>query len=109
MRTRSAASALVVSGHVRIGGERVTAPSRALRAGDVITVALDRQIRILKVVDFIERRGGADAGRALYSDLTPEPPAAESAEPSWAQRDAGSGRPTKHERRATDRLKAGES
>jgi ribosome-associated heat shock protein Hsp15 len=107
VRTRSAASALVASGHVRVNGERVTAPSRLVRADDVITIALDRQVRILKVAEFIERRGGSEAGRALYADLTPLPdPAADLIKAP--ARDAGSGRPTKRERRAIDRLQSEE-
>jgi ribosome-associated heat shock protein Hsp15 len=105
VRTRSAASALVSSGHVRVNGERGTAPSRLLRADDVVTVALDRQVRILKVAGFAERRGDAEAGRVLYADLTPLPPPRVDS-PKAAARDPGSGRPTKRERRAIDRLQS---
>ena len=105
VRTRSAASALVSSGHVRINGERGTAPSRLLRADDVVTVALDRQVRILKVAGFAERRGDAEAGRVLYADLTPLPPAKDES-PKAVAREPGSGRPTKRDRRAIDRLQS---
>ena len=74
VRTRSAAASLAASGHVRINGQRVDAPSRAVRAGDVVTVALDRTVRVLKVLGFAERRGSADEARVLWEDL--EPPAA---------------------------------
>jgi ribosome-associated heat shock protein Hsp15 len=101
VRTRSAAAALVSSGQVRLNGERVTAPSALVRVEDVMTIALDRQVRILKVAGFSERRGDAEAGRALYADLTPvRPPPAESP----AAREPGSGRPTKRDRRAIERL-----
>ncbi len=102
MRTRSAASALVSSGHVRVNGDRVTTPSRLVRVDDVITVALDRQVRILKVTGFAERRGGGDAGRALYADLTPAAGPDPELTPS-AVRAPGAGRPTKRERRTIDR------
>jgi ribosome-associated heat shock protein Hsp15 len=103
VRTRSAAAELVSSRLVRLNGERVTAPSRLVRADDVITVALDRQVRIMKVVGFTERRGGAEAGRVLYADLTPLPPPRDESL-KVAAREAGSGRPTKRDRRAIDRL-----
>jgi ribosome-associated heat shock protein Hsp15 len=103
VRTRSAAAELVTSGHVRLNGERVSASSRLVRSEDVITIALDRQVRILKVAGFAERRGDAEAARGLYADLTPLPaPASESVR--VAAREPGSGRPTKRDRRAIDRL-----
>jgi ribosome-associated heat shock protein Hsp15 len=70
VRTRSAAAALVEAGHVRVNGERTTASSRALRTGDVVTIALDRAVRVLKVMGFAERRGSPDAARALFDDLS---------------------------------------
>jgi ribosome-associated heat shock protein Hsp15 len=102
VRTRTSAAALADQGQVRLNGERMTAASRAVKAGDVITVALDRTVRIMKVIGFAERRGDADAARVLYEDLTPKPEP--SAPPGAGERDAGSGRPTKQERRAIDRL-----
>src|SRR5271154_3714156 len=48
-RTRSAAAALASAGHVRVNGARVRAPGRMVRNGDVITVALERAVRVLKV------------------------------------------------------------
>jgi ribosome-associated heat shock protein Hsp15 len=103
VRTRTAAAALATAGNVRLNGERVSAASRPVKAGDVVTVALDRVVRIMKVTGFAERRGDADAARLLYEDLTPISPVA-AREPAAAGRDAGSGRPTKQERRAIDRL-----
>ena len=103
VRTRSSAAALVTEGHVRLNGERVSASSRPVKAGDVVTVALDRVVRILKVIGFAERRGDADAARLLCEDITPISPPRET-ETAQAERDPGSGRPTKQERRATDRL-----
>ncbi len=105
VRTRSAAAALAASGHVRVNGARVAAPAKTVRAGDVVTIALDARVRVLKVTGFAPRRGAAEAGRALYEDLAPADPAAR-AEPSApvAVREPGSGRPTKQERRAIERF-----
>jgi ribosome-associated heat shock protein Hsp15 len=97
VRTRRAAAALAASGHVRLNGQRIDAPGRAVRAGDVVTVALDRAVRVLKVTSFAERRGPGGSGTALYQDLSPTAPATP---PAAAERDAGTGRPTKRERRA---------
>ena len=42
VRTRGAAAALADAGYVRVNGARIAAPSRQVRTGDVVTVALDR-------------------------------------------------------------------
>jgi ribosome-associated heat shock protein Hsp15 len=104
VRTRSAAAALVGGGMVRLNNERVGQPSRPVRPGDVVTIALDRHVRILKVTGYAERRGSADIARGLFEDLTP-PPAPKPPAPPSGQRGEGSGRPTKRERRETDRLR----
>ncbi|MDP1865862.1 RNA-binding S4 domain-containing protein [Bradyrhizobium sp.] len=69
VKARSSAAALVEAGHVRINGIREKAPGHAVKAGDVLTIALDNSVRILKVVAFAERRGDATAARILYEDL----------------------------------------
>jgi len=103
VRTRSAAAALATSGHVRVNGQRIEAASRAVRLGDVVTVALDRAVRVLKVLGFAERRGSADDAHALCADL--EPAVKDRADgPLPAPRERGSGRPTKRDRRAIEQF-----
>ena len=70
VRTRGAAAALAQAGFVRLNGKRVTAPSHLVRVGDVVTLALDRAVKVIQVEGFCERRGAANAARALYRDLT---------------------------------------
>jgi len=70
VRTRSDAAALTEAGFVRLNGRRVTAPSQPVRIGDVVTLALDRTVKVIEVAGFCERRGAAPAARALYRDLT---------------------------------------
>ena len=69
VKARSSAAALVEAGHVRINGVREKAPGHGVKVGDVLTIGLDRSVRILKVVGFAERRGDAAAARVLYDDL----------------------------------------
>ena len=69
VRTRTAAASLALAGRVRRNGVRVDAASRAVKPGDVLTIALDRGVRLLRVLRLAERRGGAEAGRSLYEDL----------------------------------------
>ena len=105
VRTRTDAAKLVGGGLVRLNGARIDAASQPVRPGDVVTIALDRSVRVLKVKGFAERRGAADAARALYDDLSPPP--APPPPPPPGLREAGAGRPTKRERRAIDRLMRG--
>jgi ribosome-associated heat shock protein Hsp15 len=102
VRTRSAAAALAGSGHVRLNGARVDAPSRPVRPGDVITIALDRRVRVIKVLGYAERRGSAIDARPLYEDLSPPEPGA--TEQRCSVREQGAGRPTKRDRRAINAL-----
>jgi ribosome-associated heat shock protein Hsp15 len=69
VRTRADAQALIAAGHVRLNGVRVTAPAHGLRAGDVLTIALDARVRLVRVLGFAERRGDADAARQLYDTM----------------------------------------
>jgi len=70
VRTRSDAAALAAAGFVRLNGKRMTAASQPVRIGDVVTLALDRSVRVLRVEGFCEKRGAALVARALYRDLT---------------------------------------
>jgi ribosome-associated heat shock protein Hsp15 len=70
VRTRSAAAALAEAGFVRLNGKRVTAPGHLVRVGDVVTLALDRAVKVVRVEGFCEKRGDAPAARAIYRDLT---------------------------------------
>ncbi|MBI3702662.1 MAG: RNA-binding S4 domain-containing protein [Rhizobiales bacterium] len=69
VRTRSDAAALADAGHVRLNGKRITAAGHKVALGDVVTLALDRSVRVVRVEGFRERRGNAEAARTLYRDL----------------------------------------
>ena len=104
VRTRVLAAKLAASGHVRVNGQRIDAPGRAVRVGDVLTIALTARVKVLRVLAFAERRGGAEQAMQLYDDLSPPlepaPPL-----PAPPRREPGAGRPTKRERRALERLR----
>jgi ribosome-associated heat shock protein Hsp15 len=70
VRTRTDATALTTAGFVRLNGKRMTAAGHPVRIGDVVTLALDRTVRVLRVEALCGRRGGAPAARTLYRDLT---------------------------------------
>jgi len=69
VKARTSAAALIEAGHVRVNGVREKAPGHSVKVGDIVTIGLDRTVRVLKVAGFAERRGDAIAARVLYDDL----------------------------------------
>lgn len=69
VKARASAAALVEAGHVRVNGAREKSPGHGVKMGDVVTVGLDRSVRVLKVIGFSERRGDASAARTLFEEL----------------------------------------
>ncbi len=76
VKTRSLAARLVTDGHVRVNSARVGTAAKVVKPGDVVTVALERHVRVLKVLAPGDRRGPATEARTLYEDLAPRPAAA---------------------------------
>ena len=104
-KSRSLAAKSVESGDVGVNGVTIRQPSHAVRPGDVVTLSLDRHDMVVKVLGAGERRGPYEEARLLYSDMTPPPPPREERTLfAQATRERGAGRPTKRERRETDRL-----
>lgn len=107
-KSRSLAARLCESGRARVNKALVHKAHQAIRVGDVLTFPLGPHIRVIAVKALGQRRGPAPEAQALYDDLAPPPlrippPSAET--PSPGERAAGTGRPTKAERRAIDRLR----
>jgi len=73
VKTRSLASKTVKSGHIRVNSTKITSASYDLKQEDVLTIALNNRVRILKVLMLGTRRGPATEAALLYDDLTPEP------------------------------------
>lgn len=71
VKTRSLAARLVSEGHVRVNSVRAETPAKAVRPGDVLTVALDRHVRVLQVVQPGERRGPYAEAQGLFVDMSP--------------------------------------
>lgn len=110
VKSRSLAAKLVSSGNVRLNKVKIDQPSQNVKVSDVLTISLDRRVLVYEVVSGGERRGPAEEARKLYKDLSPPPmPKEISRLDALPKRDAGSGRPTKRERRQVDRLMQGEN
>jgi ribosome-associated heat shock protein Hsp15 len=53
-----------------VNAVRIDNPAKAVRPGDVLTIALDRQVRVLKIVSAGERRGPYEEAKLLFEELT---------------------------------------
>ena len=117
-KSRSLAQALIERGKVRVNREKASRASHVLKTGDVVTLSLGPRVRILTVKGFGRRRGPAAEAQVLHEELTPAPDRTKSspaemsgdgpvplADLNAAVRPAGAGRPTKRDRRATERLR----
>ncbi|MER9960333.1 RNA-binding S4 domain-containing protein [Mesorhizobium sp. M0045] len=106
VKSRTLAARLVVAGRVRINRDKAAQASDTVRPGDVLTITLERRIFVWKVLGTGVRRGPAEEARLLYEDMSPPATPKGEALPDAVPplREAGSGRPTKKERRQTDHL-----
>ena len=69
MRARSDCAALVGEGTVRINRQPTDKPHARLRIGDVLTVAIRGDVRVLRVLALASRRGPASEARTLYEEV----------------------------------------
>jgi len=117
LKSRTLAAEFVAAGKVRLNKAKVEKASHVVRVGDVLTTTLSRRVRVFRVTGLGERRGPSAAARSLYEELTatvdaPKPqgqstlpiPSPQHDAMGPGRRAAGSGRPTKKERREIEPL-----
>ena len=104
-KSRSIATKFVLTSRLRISGQLTQKPHKMISVGDVLTMTINNNIKILKVLDIPSRRGPYPESLNFYEDITPIEiiPKKESSniDIKFVER---VGRPTKRERRQTDRL-----
>ncbi|WP_223519610.1 MULTISPECIES: RNA-binding S4 domain-containing protein [Nocardia] len=101
-KTRSAAAEACRGGHVRVNGATAK-PAQPVRPGDEVRIRISGIERIVVVERIVTKRVGAPIAAQCLIDRSPPPPPREIVA-SMPRRDRGAGRPTKRERRETDRL-----
>jgi ribosome-associated heat shock protein Hsp15 len=123
IKSRTQAAALVTDGKVRVNRVRIDKPGQTVRPGDVITVTIRGKVRVLRMLAAGTRRGPPVEARTLFeevvaapqspvglatADTAAAPTGPRMADPDVAapRRQRGTGRPTKRERRQTDRLRS---
>ena len=101
--TRSAAAAACKGGHVKVNNVNAK-PATPVHPGDVVRARTPAGERIVVVRGLLAKRTSAAVAVEQYDDRTPPPPPKEE-RAAPVLRERGSGRPTKRERRITDRLR----
>jgi ribosome-associated heat shock protein Hsp15 len=104
-KSRTLAQDWVEAGHVTVNGNKIRRSSAEIYPGDRVEVTTRERDLVLVVKAPGERRGPFAEACQLYEDRSPPPVKRTRFE--QAQREAGSGRPEKKERREIDRLKNG--
>ena len=69
MRARSDCAALVAQGSIRINRQPTEKPHARLRVGDVLTIPVRGEVRVLRVLALAVRRGPSAEARLLYADV----------------------------------------
>ena len=101
--TRTAASTACKAGHVKVN-DAAAKPATPVRVGDTVRAYTPGGERIVVVTGLIEKRTSATLAALNYDDRTPPPPPKEE-RAAPIVRERGSGRPTKRDRRITERLR----
>lgn len=73
VKSRTLAQKLIEGGAVRVNSERTLDSDHRIRADDVLTMMLNNQIKVWRVLDAGERRGPAAEAATLYEDISPAP------------------------------------
>ncbi|MEE9329399.1 MAG: RNA-binding S4 domain-containing protein [Parvularculaceae bacterium] len=108
-KTRTLAGKIVGAGDVRVTRgtttTRATKASYTIQPDDTLTFQKDDRLRIIRILDLAKRRGPAPEAQTLYQDLSPPPEAKADKSIDPFEREKGSGRPTKKDRRVIDALR----
>ena len=104
-KTRTAAQELIEGGHVAVNDEKVLKCSRDIKIGDELEILRGTMRFIVRVTGFVEKRVGASVAQTLYEQTKEPENLAPPPKRAFEYRATGSGRPTKRDRRALNRLK----
>ncbi len=106
-KSRNQASKMCISGKIRLNNRLIQKANSTLKKGDVLTFPKEDNVRVIKVISLANRRGPAKEAVNLFKDL--EPPKKIRMKKryisNFAIREPGTGRPTKANRRAIDKLR----
>ena len=104
-KSRNLASKFIITNRLRVSGQVTQKSHRLVSIGDVLTLLVNDKLKILEVINIPNRRGPYLESLNFYKDLTPTEKKENKLDVSpnikFVER---VGRPTKLERRQTDKL-----
>ena len=104
-KSRNLATKFIISNRLRISEQVTQKPNKLISIGDILSLPIQDYVKILKVVDIPKRRGPFSEALNYYEDITPLKIQENKVNPTpkfkFVER---VGRPTKLERRQTDKL-----
>jgi ribosome-associated heat shock protein Hsp15 len=104
-KSRNLATKFITTNRVRIAGQVTQKPHKLVSIDDVLTIPINDKVKILKIINIPNRRGPFLESVLYYEDLTPiekkETTTDKKVNLKFVER---VGRPTKLERRQTDKL-----
>lgn len=107
-KTRTLSGKIATGGKIRINTAPINKASHMVKIGDVLTFPTgsgkNTIIRVIEIVALGEKRESAPKAQLLYNDLSPPQPRMKDPTDDFHHREKGTGRPTKKQRRETDKL-----
>ena len=104
-KSRNLATKFITTSRIRIAGQVTQKPHKLVSIDDVLTIPINDKVKILKIINIPNRRGPFLESVLYYEDLTPiekkETTTDKKVNLKFVER---VGRPTKLERRQTDKL-----
>ena len=104
-KSRNLATKFITTSRVRIAGQVTQKPHKLVSIDDVLTIPINDKVKILKIINIPNRKGPFLESILYYEDLTPiekkETTTYKKFNLKFVER---VGRPTKLERRQTDKL-----
>jgi len=110
-KTRSLAQKQVSTGKIRVDREKISNPSRKVAPGNVLTITMERDVKVVEIAAIAQRRGPFSKAQLLYKDLSPPKRPEENLQKTGniLSRTSSEGRPNKRQRKQIIAMKRNSS
>lgn len=68
-KTRAIAQRWIGEGHMRLNGQRIERSSATVKIGDVLTLPMRAEVRVIEIAALPARRGPASEAQSCYREL----------------------------------------